>query len=228
MEASEESSLDPQPSVLEVAQFMGAKPREVLDVVRRLKLRHEPSLRPLDENSLLFRRDVRQIRFELGYMSADETRAMELEDLLWVKNRRKRRIIAGAVGIYLAILLTGLPEFIGWLAGTREWRGRTFAGWAIDLWDTTVWVLTGLWDATVWVLTGWIGRAVLVLAALFVIGSGMVTLRERYSAQGRARREAEWKNRERARRRREAKASGQNPQKDQNRKKWEEQRKRRP
>lgn len=146
----------PQLTVEAVAEFMGATTKEVIESVRRLELRFEPSWQKLTSQSLLFRPDVDEIRADLGYMSAEEAaiRAMK------ARSDRKDALIArGVLALFALFGLAAAPAFIGWLAGTRELQGGTFTEW-----------MQVFWDFIVLIANSWVGKAVLVIAALGAIG----------------------------------------------------------
>lgn len=213
MEAQSLPNVAPQLTVEAVADFIGGTTKEVMESVRRLELRFEPSLQELTPQSLLFRPDIYEIRADLGYLTTEEEELRAMQ----AKSRRKEDfVIRGLLALVALFGLAAAPGFIGWLAGTRRWRGRTFTERVQEFWDLVVWIATS-----------WFGKTVLGLAVLGVLGMILTVVWENYSmtpaekAKMRRRREnrrraeddrliaednlrrkrqAEWERRERSRR----------------------------
>lgn len=145
----------PQVTVAAVAEFLGTTTDEVMDAIRREEVKFEPSLGELGPQSLIYRAAVDELRFSLGFVTADEAAQFEQR----AKSRRKQtainRVLLVIAGFYLII-------FVGFLAGFGTWRGRTFKEHVERFWDDLLWFVT-------WVANGWVGKAVLALAALVAL-----------------------------------------------------------
>ena len=141
MSTGDSGRISGQEPVETIADLIGASVKDVLKATRQLDLDFEPAQRELDKSSFLRTDDIPDIKNALGLLSDAEKdlflRMKESDEALkqsertreWEKSYRKENLKIGAILLLpVTIVLISLPQIVGFIFGTHNYRGLTLPG----------------------------------------------------------------------------------------------------